>query len=116
MRPGPCAFPDVVPWPVSHAGQNSIADIAAARRPAVVIPQPRPFDEQHMTASVLGRHGLAVTAPRWPSGGDWPAVLQRACATDPGRWRQWQVHGAAARAAAAIESTAARCRGKADRP
>lgn len=111
------------PWPylcdadvvVSHAGQNSVADIAAARRPAVVIPQPRPFDEQHMTASVLSRYGLAVTAPRWPSDDDWPAVLQRALTTDPQRWRQWQVQGAAARAAAAIESTAVRCRAKAAR-
>ena len=47
------------PWPlicsagvvVSHAGQNAIAEIAAARRPAVVIPQDRPFDEQR----TLGR-------------------------------------------------------------
>ncbi|WNG87507.1 glycosyltransferase [Mycobacterium sp. ITM-2016-00317] len=105
------------PWPylceadvvVSHAGQNSVADIAAARRPAVVIPQPRPFDEQHATASVLERHGLAVTAARWPARGEWPELLQRVRAGDADRWRQWQVHGAAARAAAAIESTAVRC-------
>ncbi|ANI42793.1 glycosyltransferase [Mycolicibacterium vaccae] len=106
------------PWPylceadvvVSHAGQNSVADIAAARRPAVVIPQPRPFGEQHATASVLDRHGLAVTTARWPAAEDWPGLWRQARATDPDRWRHWQVRGAGARAAAAIESTAVRCR------
>ncbi|HWO64260.1 MAG TPA: glycosyltransferase, partial [Umezawaea sp.] len=47
------------PWPllgdagvvITHAGQNALAEVAAARRPAVVIPQPRPFDEQHATAA-----------------------------------------------------------------
>ncbi|MCV7282178.1 hypothetical protein H7J88_21335 [Mycolicibacterium flavescens] len=108
------------PWPylcdadlvISHAGQNSIADIAAARRPAVILPQPRPFDEQLATATVLDRHGLAAVSARWPSVEGWPALLQRARSIDPNRWRRWRVDGAAARAAAAIESTAARCRNR----
>ncbi|CAN3131618.1 Glycosyl transferase family 28 C-terminal domain-containing protein [Mycobacterium sp. smrl_JER01] len=106
------------PWPylcdadvvISHAGQNSVADIAAARRPAIVIAQPRPFDEQHMTAAVLDRHRLAVTATTWPPEQDWPALLRRARHGDPDRWLHWQVPGAADRAAAAITATAARCR------
>ena len=98
---------------VTHAGQNSVADAAAARRPAVVIPQPRPFDEQHATAEVLTRHRLAVTASAWPADDEWPRLLARARETDPSRWERWQVDGAAARAAAAIESTAERCRGQA---
>lgn len=91
---------------VSHAGQNSIADIAAARRPAVVIPQPRPFGEQAATARVLDRHGLAVAAHGWPAEAQWPDLLHRARRTDPSQWQRWQVRGAAARAAAAIEATA----------
>ncbi|MGE2729601.1 glycosyltransferase [Mycolicibacterium vaccae] len=112
------------PWPqlcdadvvISHAGQNSIADIAAARRPAVIIPQQRPFGEQHCTAAVLERSGLAVTSSGWPTLDAWPQLLTRAQAADPGRWRRWQVDGAAARAAEAIEATAARCRVGAGRP
>ncbi|MGQ9408913.1 glycosyltransferase [Mycolicibacterium gilvum] len=95
---------------VSHAGQNSVADLAAARRRAIVIPQPRPFDEQEATANVLARHGLAATATGWPDDDAWPLLLQTARESDPGRWRRWRVDGAAARAAEAIEDTAHRCR------
>ncbi|MGK2882121.1 MAG: glycosyltransferase [Mycobacterium sp.] len=105
------------PWPqicaadvvVTHAGQNSIADVAAAQRPAVVIPQVRPFDEQRTTARVLHRAGLAVVAPHWPDPQQWPALLRRAVAGDPRRWQLWRVPGAAARAADAIETTARCC-------
>jgi hypothetical protein len=45
---------------ITHAGQSCVADVAAARRPAIVLPQPRPFDEQHATAETLRRHRLAV--------------------------------------------------------
>lgn len=109
------------PWPeicaadvvVTHAGQGSVADVAAARRPAVVVPEPRPFDEQKATANVLRRHRLAVVAKESPSARAWPALLAHAASSDPGRWSRWQVDGAAARAAAAIESTARRCRPRA---
>jgi hypothetical protein len=106
------------PWPeicgadvvVTHAGQGSIADVAAAQRPAVVIPEPRPFDEQKATAKVLRRHRLAVVAKDQPDERAWPALLAHAHASDPRRWCRWQVDGAAERAAAAVESTAQRCR------
>jgi hypothetical protein len=112
------------PWPeicgadvvVTHAGQGSIADVAAAQRPAIVIPQSRPFDEQKATAKVLKRHQLAVVARNLPDERAWPALLAHALGIDPRRWCRWQVDGAADRAAAAIEatastaSTARRCR------
>lgn len=105
------------PWPqicaadvvVTHAGQGSVADVAAARRPAVVVPEPRPFDEQKATANVLKRHRLAVVAKSSPNARAWPALLAHASSSDPDRWRRWQVEGAAARAATAIEATAQRC-------
>lgn len=107
------------PWPqlsaadlvVTHAGQNSIADVAAAARPTIVIPQTRPFDEQRATAEVLHRHHLAAVAPRWPSPRAWPALMARAKRLDTARWKLWEVEGAARRAATAIEDTANRCRG-----
>jgi hypothetical protein len=104
------------PWPqicgadvvVTHAGQSAIADVAAAQRPAVVMPQPRPFDEQHATARVLRQHRLAVVTTHWPDQRAWPGLLTQAQVGDPEKWRRWNVRGAAARAAEAIERTA-RC-------
>ncbi|MDO3400302.1 glycosyltransferase [Mycolicibacterium neoaurum] len=107
------------PWPhlagadviITHAGQNSIADTAAAGRPAIVIPQRRPFDEQHTTATVLDRHGLAAIAFEWPAPEGWGELIRRAYGIGGEQWQRWRVHGAAGRAAAAIEETARACRG-----
>jgi hypothetical protein len=105
------------PWPqicaadvvVTHAGQSCVADVAVAKRPAVVIPRPRPYDEQRATAAVLRQYRLATVAQEWPDVRAWPALLAHAQAGEPDRWSRWQVHGAAARAARAIETTAQRC-------
>ncbi|UMB72148.1 glycosyltransferase [Mycobacterium paraterrae] len=105
------------PWPqicaadvvVTHAGQGAIADVAAARRRAVVIAAPRPFDEQAATAEVLRRHRLATVARGMPDARAWPGLIAHALATDPQKWVRWEVSGAAERAAAAIESTVRRC-------
>lgn len=91
---------------VSAAGQNSIADLAAADARAVVIAQERPFDEQEATARVLSAHGYALTAPADVSPEEVVGLVRRAAATPP-RWTGWQVTGAAARAAAVIEEVAA---------
>lgn len=93
---------------IAHAGQSSIADVAAAARPAIVVPEHRPFDEQEATAAVLDRAGLAVTHHAWPRGDEWPSLVARARAIDPAKWRRWQTAGAAGRAAAVIDSVAAR--------
>ena len=104
------------PWPeicaadivVTHGGQNCIADVATARRPAVVLPQSRPFDEQHATAEVLHRHGLAVAFNGWPEDSAWLRLLDGARASDPRKWEQWQTAGAATRAAQEIETATSR--------
>lgn len=111
------------PWPflraaevvVTAAGQNSVADLAAASSRAVVLAQARPFDEQHTTARVLARRGLCVVpdeadrgdgeADSWPRPDAWPGLLDRARSLTPD-WRQWQVDGAAARAAAVVAEVA----------
>ena len=106
------------PWPalctadvvISSAGQSSVADIAAAGRPAIIIPAGRPFAEQHATASALERGGTALVQHRWPALEDWPLLIERAQAFGPEVWERWQTRGAAARAAALIERVAkARC-------
>ncbi|AZS38542.1 hypothetical protein CVS47_03200 [Microbacterium lemovicicum] len=98
------------PWPllsadaviVSAAGQNSVADLAAADARAVVVPQERPFDEQRATGEVLRRHGLAVVAEPDPDAETLVSLIREARDLRPD-WSVWGVSGAAARAAAVIE-------------
>ncbi|MBO0678590.1 hypothetical protein JRC04_14060 [Mycolicibacterium sp. S2-37] len=88
---------------VTHAGQSAIADVSTARVPvAVVIPQRRPFGEQHATATALAGAGVVVTAPTWPRPGEWAELLSATRALDPDRWERLRGRGAAARAAAVI--------------
>ncbi len=103
------------PWPdltaaavvIAWAGQNSVADLAAADARAVVIPQPRPFDEQVETGQALERLGLAVVQPTWPTASRWADLVETARRQEPD-WSAWRTQGAARRAAAAILDTAAR--------
>lgn len=89
---------------VSHCGQGAVADIAAARRPAILIPQQRPFDEQTTMATALRQLGVpALILPRWPSPASWPALLERAEALDGSGWAVWNDGAGAARAAASLE-------------
>jgi hypothetical protein len=80
---------------VVHAGQNAIADVAAARRPAVVVPQSRPYGEQAATARVLAAGPWPVTVVADPPEGSWATLLERAAGLDGGAWSGW-VDGAAA--------------------
>jgi hypothetical protein len=88
---------------VAHAGQNAIAEIAAARVPAVLVAQHRPFGEQHAMAGALRRDGRwpAVALDAFPGSG-WPALLDLARSLDGQRWAAWNDGGGAARAAAVI--------------
>ena len=91
---------------VTHAGQGAVADVAAARARAVVVADPRPFDEQHHTVEALRRLGLGVPLETWPTPDRWPDLLERACATDPDRWRRWSTGTGGAAAARVIEQVA----------
>jgi hypothetical protein len=92
---------------VSHAGQNAIAEIAAARRPAIVLPQQRPHGEQDATAQALARCGLATVIRDWPAAERWPALLAGATAGQLPQWEQWAPGDGAQRAAALIDAAAA---------
>lgn len=91
---------------VSAAGQNAVADLAASGARAVVIAQPRPFDEQVATARMLSARGLADTVGADVTPRDLVRLIGRAAARTPA-WVEWQVAGAASRAAAAITGVAA---------
>lgn len=101
--PDLCAA-DVV---VSHCGLGALSDVAAARKPAVLLPQPRPHDEQYRTARALARHGLALTLSHEPEPTEWPEVLDRARVDfDANQWTTWSPGDAAARAADVIMAVA----------
>lgn len=74
---------------VIHPGQNSLAEVAALRVPAVVVPQPRPFDEQRTTADVLrAPEWPAVVLDELPSHG-WSDILAEASQLDGEQWARW---------------------------
>jgi hypothetical protein len=91
---------------VTHAGENAVAEVAAARRPAVVVAQSRPFDEQVATASAVDRLGVAIGLPCWPSTEQWPSLLARAAALGGDGWRHWSTGVGARTAAARIDDLA----------
>ena len=92
---------------VTHAGQNAIADVAAARRPAIIVPQSRPHDEQAATGRVLAAGDWpAIVVAEMPAGG-WGELLQATAALDGDGWRAWNDGGGAARAADVIARVAA---------
>jgi Glycosyltransferase family 28 C-terminal domain len=86
---------------VTHAGMNALAEVAAARRPAIVVPQTRPFAEQATTGEVLRRHRLATVATRWPASAAWNNLLDTTRA-ERERWTSWNPGDGAARAAEVI--------------
>jgi hypothetical protein len=96
---------------VTHAGLNSLAAVAAARKPAIVVPQARPHDEQLMTARALVRTGLAIVAHPWPQPARWPGLLSAAAELGGDRWAGWSPGTGAQAAAEVIQSVAVRTTG-----
>lgn len=88
---------------VTHAGNNAVAELSAAARPAVVVAQERPFDEQHATARALRNSEVCVTLEHWPEPGEWTALLDTALARGGSGWARWRYGNGARRAAQAIE-------------
>ncbi|GHJ58549.1 hypothetical protein NOK12_10680 [Nocardioides sp. OK12] len=82
---------------LTHAGQNALAEVAAMRRPAVVVPAARPHDEQVRTGAALGGGGWPAVVLPALGAGRWPDVLEQARALDGGAWAAWCDGGAARR-------------------
>ena len=93
---------------VSTAGDGSLAQIAAARRPAVLLPQERPFDEQLWLArSVSEGAPVALVVTDRPEPEDWPGLLGRAAELDGERWCGYLDGSGAERFARVLETAAA---------
>ena len=92
---------------VSHGGLNSVAEIAAARAPAVLIADRRPFSEQQHTVQALDKANIALGLDSWPAPERWPRLLRQALRIGGSGWRRWSYGDAAERAATLIDSLAA---------
>ena len=88
---------------VLHPGQNSLAEVAALRLPAIVVPAARPFHEQHVTAAVLADGWPAVVVASVPTTG-WRDLLHEALFLDGEGWADWCDGGAPTRIAQVVSS------------
>lgn len=86
---------------ILHPGQNSLGEVAAMRVPALVVPAPRPFDEQHVTADAVADGWPAVVAGSVPET-DWSDLLDRARSLDGDGWAGWCDGGAPRRIARVV--------------
>lgn len=91
---------------ITHGGANAVAEVAAARRPAVVIAQERPFGEQRATVRALRPLGCCTALDAWPPARTWPTLLADAAALDGTAWDRWSTGDGAAQAARVIEHVA----------
>ncbi|MBF4572596.1 hypothetical protein ITJ64_08705 [Herbiconiux sp. VKM Ac-1786] len=96
------------PLVLSHCGSNAVAEIAAARRPAILVPDARPHAEQEHLAEALTRAPLpcVVVAPADLARTDWAAAHRTAVALDGTAWRLWNDGGAASRIAELLQRLA----------
>ncbi|MGI4895810.1 MAG: glycosyltransferase, partial [Janthinobacterium lividum] len=90
---------------VVHGGHNAVAEVAAARRPAVVVAQQRPFDEQLRRVELLRKEGI-VALDGWPAATGWPDLLERARRVGGGPWARWSPGDGARRAARLLDGFA----------
>jgi hypothetical protein len=91
---------------VTSAGENAVAEVAASRTPAIVVPQPRPHDEQVVTAEALWYGGWpAHVLDAWPREG-WDKRLAHAEQLDGRAWESWCDGKAAERLADVVRSVA----------
>ncbi|WP_158437877.1 glycosyltransferase [Naasia lichenicola] len=103
---------------IAHCGQNAIAEIAAARTPAVLIAEDRPHGEQSAMARAIDASDMPATVFPVDAGldhdvdlgldlDDLARTIERARGLDGDLWSGWVDGEAAARAAAVIQRVAA---------
>ncbi|TDS87344.1 glycosyl transferase [Nesterenkonia aurantiaca] len=101
------------PWPLltradlvlAAAGQNSIAEVAASRTPALVTALDRPHQEQtHMLAALERGPWPALRTPDPADDAGWDQAVARALSLDGADWASWCDGAAAERFAELLAS------------
>ena len=103
----------------AHCGENALAEIAASRVPAIIVPEARPHEEQQAMGVALGASGMPVsvvdlvgnaldseTAQTAAQGIDWSSLVRETADLDGEAWATWCDGEAAARAAGIVERVA----------
>lgn len=93
-----------------HCGQNAVAEIAATRTPAILVPEERPHDEQFSMAAALAKSGFPLVIAAPDDRTDRAAAIVAARKLDGSGWSGWVDGNGAERAAAVISSIAGRAR------
>ena len=62
---------------ISAAGQNTIAELLSLDKRLILLPEPRPYDEQAVHATVLANQNIALLAKETFSAAQWQNILQQ---------------------------------------
>ena len=90
---------------LGNGGHNTVMEMATLDKRFIVVPEPRPFQEQAVKAQLLANLGLAsVVEPQALYQTDWPALLSRTAVSSP-LWTGIVEAQAAGRAAELIRHT-----------
>ncbi|MCF2488657.1 glycosyltransferase [Dyadobacter sp. CY347] len=63
---------------ISAAGQNTIAELLSLNKRLILLPEPRPYNEQVVHANMLADQNVALLAQENFSAGQWQYLLQKA--------------------------------------
>lgn len=63
---------------ISAAGQNTIAELLSLHKRLILLPEPRPYDEQAVHANMLAHNNIALLAQESFSAEQWQNMLQKA--------------------------------------
>lgn len=63
---------------ISAAGQNTVAELLSLGKRLILLPEPRPYDEQVVHANVLANQNVALLAQETFSAEQWQNMLQKA--------------------------------------
>ena len=63
---------------ISAAGQNTIAELLSLNKRLVLLPEPRPYDEQVVHANMLATNNVALLAQETFNAEQWQDLLQKA--------------------------------------
>jgi hypothetical protein len=68
---------------ISAAGQNTIAELLSLGKRLILLPEPRPYDEQVVHANVLAEQQVALSAQDNFSAEQWKSLIQEAKISKP---------------------------------
>jgi UDP:flavonoid glycosyltransferase YjiC (YdhE family) len=71
---------------LASAGASVVAEVAAAGRPLVCVPEARPFGEQHERARRLARSGVALSVSLWADHDGLAEAVRAALEDDGDQW------------------------------